>query len=171
MSDHLKRLNRSITTFVEAEQVNACSNLEDAVESPIEIMLGAALVIVWRLVHDSFGVPEEIAIVEQADLVEGSGVAYARLVPQFKKGRERYDFALLVPSVPSPIFIECDGHDFHERTKEQAKKDRSRDRRIQGSGAFVLRFTGSEIWADPAECAIEIIDFVSRSYMHPRFSR
>lgn len=58
------------------------------------------------------------------------------------------------------LVIECDGHDFHERTKEQAKKDRERDRRLQELGFTVFRFTGSEIWADPMACANQIMDWV-----------
>jgi very-short-patch-repair endonuclease len=53
--------------------------------------------------------------------------------------------------------VECDGHDFHERTKEQARRDRSRDRRLQQAGHRVFRFTGSEIYRDPLGCATEII--------------
>lgn len=59
------------------------------------------------------------------------------------------------------LAIECDGHDFHERTKEQAKKDRSRDRKLQELGFTVFRFTGSEIWADPMSCARQVMDWVA----------
>jgi len=55
------------------------------------------------------------------------------------------------------VIVECDGHDFHERTKEQAARDRSRDRRASLSGATVLRFTGSEIWNDPLGCAEQVM--------------
>ncbi len=55
------------------------------------------------------------------------------------------------------LIIECDGHDFHERTKEQAAKDRSRDRRSQQAGFVILRFTGSEIYNDPMRCAAEAL--------------
>ena len=54
------------------------------------------------------------------------------------------------------LIVECDGHDFHERTKEQAARDRSRDRAAQIAGATVLRFTGSEIHADPLACARQV---------------
>lgn len=57
------------------------------------------------------------------------------------------------------LFIECDGHDFHERTKEQAARDRKRDRDLQQLGFNVLRFTGSEIWKDPMAPALEVLDF------------
>lgn len=59
---------------------------------------------------------------------------------------------------PKWIVVECDGHDFHERTKEQARRDRQRDRFMQSLGYRVLRFTGSEIFGDPERCADEIFD-------------
>lgn len=54
--------------------------------------------------------------------------------------------------------IECDGHDFHERTKDQARRDRSRDRELQARGFRVFRFTGSEIFKDPMKCAREVYE-------------
>lgn len=55
------------------------------------------------------------------------------------------------------LVVECDGHDFHERTKEQAAKDRRRDRELGLQGYKVFRFTGSEIWRDPIKCATDVI--------------
>lgn len=69
-------------------------------------------------------------------------------------GNYRLDFA--VDPEGSKIAIECDGHEFHERTKEQAARDKSRDRALQAAGWRVLRFTGSEIFADPGKCASEV---------------
>jgi very-short-patch-repair endonuclease len=54
-----------------------------------------------------------------------------------------------------PVAIECDGHDFHEKTKQQAMRDKKRDRAIQISGLKILRYTGAEIHADPIGCAKE----------------
>lgn len=56
------------------------------------------------------------------------------------------------------IAIECDGHDYHERTKEQAARDKSRDRQLLRDGWLVMRFTGSEIYNYPRECVAEIRD-------------
>ena len=56
--------------------------------------------------------------------------------------------------------IECDGHDFHEKTKEQAEHDKQRDRFLQGQGYRVLRFTGREIWRDPVKCRREVIEIL-----------
>lgn len=58
-----------------------------------------------------------------------------------------------------PLLIECDGHDYHERTKEQAARDRSKDREATLAGLDTMRFTGSEIWRDPWGCASQITDW------------
>lgn len=73
------------------------------------------------------------------------------------------DFAL-VPigwKAPSglPLVVEVDGHDFHERTKEQAEHDRRRDRLMIESGATVLRFTGREVWRNARACADEVLTY------------
>lgn len=70
------------------------------------------------------------------------------------------------PSVGQPrwrkLVVECDGHQFHERTKEQAAKDRSRDRKLTSLGFDVFRFTGSELWCDPWGCASQVYDWAER---------
>lgn len=58
------------------------------------------------------------------------------------------------------ICIEVDGHDFHERTKQQAQRDKSRDRLLTAKGYRVLRFTGSEIWKEPAKIVTEVEDVI-----------
>lgn len=70
----------------------------------------------------------------------------------------RVDFALIgqFPKAAVKIAVECDGHDFHERTKEQAAHDKQRDRFLQRAGFKVLRFTGSEIWQHADRCAAEV---------------
>jgi hypothetical protein len=60
------------------------------------------------------------------------------------------------------LIVECDGHDFHERTKEQAARDRERDRSFQNQGIEVFRFTGSELWRDPLGCADQVIKWGNR---------
>lgn len=85
--------------------------------------------------------------------------------PQCPVGSYRADFVLSYVfwgcppdevDVRKRFCIECDGHEFHERTKEQARRDRARDRWFQAEGFAVLRFTGSEIFADAQKCAAEI---------------
>jgi len=62
------------------------------------------------------------------------------------------------------LVVECDGHEFHERTKEQAAKDRSRDRALSELGYDVFRFTGSEIWRDPFGCAEQVYQWALRGF-------
>jgi very-short-patch-repair endonuclease len=54
------------------------------------------------------------------------------------------------------LVIEVDGHDFHEKTKEQAGRDKHRDRLLQKAGYKILRFTGSEVYNDPSAVVKEI---------------
>jgi hypothetical protein len=54
------------------------------------------------------------------------------------------------------IDIECDGHEWHERTKQQASADRARDRHLLSVGIQTVRFTGSDIFHRADECASEV---------------
>lgn len=60
------------------------------------------------------------------------------------------------------LLVECDGHDYHDRTKEQASRDRERDRRLTSGGYTVFRFTGSDIHNRPAATAGEILTELRR---------
>lgn len=62
------------------------------------------------------------------------------------------------------VAVECDGHEFHERTKEQAAKDKARDRDLARRGIVVMRFTGSEVWADAGGCAEQVISFIENEW-------
>lgn len=51
------------------------------------------------------------------------------------------------------LAVECDGHDWHEKTKEQAARDKGRDRWLLCEyGLPTLRFTGSEIHRNAESC-------------------
>lgn len=77
---------------------------------------------------------------------------------QRQVGSYRVDFiAGANPLRPTcQVIVECDGHNFHERTKEQAARDRARDRDLQTRGFKVFRFTGAEIYRDAFRCAAEV---------------
>lgn len=79
--------------------------------------------------------------------------------PQYVIGTFRVDFMLEArwDDKVSSCVVECDGHDFHERTKAQASYDRRRDRTLTRLGFTTLRFTGSELHADPFRCAGEAL--------------
>lgn len=91
-------------------------------------------------------------------VLEGAGPGEGdwKITPQAQIGKYRIDFLIEDEGTGVTVALECDGHDFHERTKEQAQKDRNRDRDLQAKGYLVLRYTGSEIWRDPWGCAMDI---------------
>lgn len=86
------------------------------------------------------------------------------ILPQAGLGKYRVDF-LLALGIPKPLagglvvkhfIIECDGHDFHEKTKQQAASDKARDRFLQSLGYPVFRYTGSEVFANKEELLRDI---------------
>jgi very-short-patch-repair endonuclease len=77
--------------------------------------------------------------------------------------RYRLDFAVIWPhannKVIAPLIaVELDGHDFHERTKDQVIRRNQRDRELQAAGWTVLHFSGSELVKEPWKCVAEVHD-------------
>jgi very-short-patch-repair endonuclease len=62
------------------------------------------------------------------------------------------------------IAIELDGHDFHERTREQVTYRNARDRALQSAGWKVLHISGSELYRQPEECVTGILDIVRNEW-------
>ena len=58
------------------------------------------------------------------------------------------------------LVIECDGHDFHERTKQQVVRDNQRTMDLKKAGYDVIRFSGSQIYNDPFKCANDVLDYI-----------
>lgn len=135
-------------------------------DSPIEFMLGTAIG-VWSkpwFHHGQFHFIRDRGYTEaegKAYVLGSAGACEVALFPQATVGKYRVD--MLVVYEGGGIAIECDGHEFHERTKEQATSDKARDRHLQLRGYKVLRFTGSEIWADPFASAMEVLRTIASS--------
>lgn len=55
------------------------------------------------------------------------------------------------------VVVECDGHEFHERTKKQAEHDKRRDREMLEMGIPVIRVAGTEIWRSPIKAAMTVL--------------
>lgn len=97
-----------------------------------------------------------------SDIVVGHGPA-GMLMQQVPVAKRYWlDFAVMNPGRDVFLAIEVDGHDFHERTKEQAQRDRSRDRELTAAGWRVLRFTGREVYQDAGKCVREVLAVVAR---------
>jgi Protein of unknown function (DUF559) len=124
--------------------------------------------------HDGMSVKLILPDGEYGDSFEPSGSPrfadyLLRIEPQAELGDHHVDFCLTLDGSFRPadgrlrsgskrMVVECDGHDFHERTQDQARRDRERDRRLQSFGFLVYRFTGREIWEDVFACATQAID-------------
>ncbi|MDB5612127.1 MAG: hypothetical protein JWP25_9027 [Bradyrhizobium sp.] len=140
-------------------------NFDDTVtESPIEHRFLCALVDVV----DPFDITypfDKIHIITEKPYLHFITDDDLILEPQAQIGRFRVDFFISVPANMSRrLVVECDGHDFHERTKEQAARDRSRDRALQMAGYEIFRFTGSELHRDPKACAMEVMEWASKQW-------
>lgn len=61
---------------------------------------------------------------------------------------------------PYKVVIECDGHEFHEATKEQVEKRNNRDMDLKMQGYDVLHYSGSQIFKNPRKCAREITKYI-----------
>lgn len=74
------------------------------------------------------------------------------------------DFAVMVwnrlTHEGNRFIVECDGHDFHEKTVEQVRKDKERERNIIKDGNILIRFSGSEIYNDSEKCASEVFQII-----------
>jgi hypothetical protein len=63
------------------------------------------------------------------------------------------------------IAIELDGHEFHEKTKEQVIQRNQRDRDLQAIGWRVFHVSGSELFKHPEKCVAEIIRVADLAFM------
>lgn len=144
--------------------------LEKLCESPIEMVFAAGLLvhaqdegpIIGAQYFDTTAIPEESRkeFVERLinrphPMQEPPTPGSFNFIAQHEIGAYRVDFLLLFYGGVK-IVVECDGHEWHERTPEQAERDKTRDRFLQAQGYLVFRFTGREIWRDPIRCAREV---------------
>jgi len=82
------------------------------------------------------------------------------LAQQVKVGGSRVDFLATITSANngkvSRLAIECDGHAFHDRTPQQASRDRARDRKLLQHGVMTARFTYSDLRERPIESMVDL---------------
>ena len=84
------------------------------------------------------------------------------LAPQVQVDWYRIDFVVKVMTsvgFPNPYWnrfpklaIELDGHEFHEKSKEQVTRQNERERYLIGEGWKLLHYSGSEFYRDPFKC-------------------
>lgn len=164
ISPDMDDLHRAAMRTIVARQVAFISaDLEYAArlcDSPIErAMLYALAVVAWDYCD---GVLFRVDAGAAGTLATRG--SYLEIHPQAPVGRYRVDLLLtfVTPEAiadddgavtgfrrrTNSLIVECDGHDWHDRTRDQATRDRARDRALQTRGMPVFRYTGSDIWKD-----------------------
>jgi very-short-patch-repair endonuclease len=151
------------------EQESQKYSWRGAAVSPLEQIIGTGLfcvVQIYNVTATFKGVPSTAKFISNAggnwdEIQRLTDLPVVTIWHQVKVGNYVADFVMRRQQneKTSWVAIECDGHEFHERTKEQAQHDRSRDRFFQSQGLAILRFTGSEIWRDPTKVVMEIYEF------------
>lgn len=100
-------------------------------------------------------VEREIKIAPQYKIISDSKVYYS-------------DFLISLSPPGYKLIVEIDGHEFHEKTKEQAQRDRERERAIKREGYDIIRFTGSEIYRNPDKAVYETLLYIESEIKNGR---
>lgn len=125
-------------------------------ESPIEMMMSMALDKCW-LRGNEFNI-EIMEILKQENIKCGDNIYIADFVI-VAHNTNTHDLVNFV--------VECDGHDFHQKTKKQVERDNMRNRNMALNGYPIIRFSGSEIYDHSYLCARETFKYIDM-YMSKR---
>jgi len=99
------------------------------------------------------------------DALAETGLTFS-VQPWLQHADKKYRTDFIVFYGGGVIAVELDGHEFH-KTKEQRGADATKDRWLQARGIRVVRFTGSQVFADVAGCIRELHDVVRQSQSRP----
>lgn len=108
-------------------------------------------------------------ILEATDPVQEDGewhVAGLSIIPQADIGKYRADFRISHERKfknrweHRQVIVECDSQQFHERTEEERRYEKQRDRFLTTEGYKVFHYTGTEIVKEPWSVAAGILEFV-----------
>ncbi|MFA1820585.1 endonuclease domain-containing protein [Virgibacillus oceani] len=124
-------------------------------ETPIEQLLAVHLIDVEEHLYKELTVLAEfkhLFVIPQKEVLANGRKYRVDFLIECQTENKNYLFA-----------IECDGHNFHEKTKEQAARDKARERNLMKEGYTIIRFTGSEIWKSPSKCAVEAEKIISKT--------
>lgn len=137
-----------------AKEATALTELFGECESPVEESFFEALVASaddWSVVFHRDGSVQCVRL--------SIGTRTMLVFPQALLRPYRVDFLLFETETNGAFMVvEIDGHDFHDRTKAQASRDRERDRRLLSRGVSTVRFTGSDVHRDADACARDAIN-------------
>lgn len=98
----------------------------------------------------------------QGQNISTKGKSYMHPSNNFKEVLTIVDFYINRGS--TSLCIYTDGHTYHERTEEQAQRDRNIDRKLQELGFTVLRYTGKEVNGNISKITDEIQNWLRKAY-------
>ncbi len=152
--DHQEWLSERVYTFLMGNMCGSECNLQESLidcESPIEQLLALELedLRLDRIVN--FNPYIDVLGIEKQEEIIAKGKKYRVdfLIPVYYKNQGGINFV-----------IECDGHNFHQKTKKQVEADNKRQRDLQEEGCEIIRFSGTEIYHKPYQCAITVKNII-----------
>jgi len=144
-SDVVRRMANIKATLGKRFETKIRTSVRDkGIKSPIEQIF----LMEWE--HYNLERPSSLTIEPQHQL-QADGRTY------------RLDFMVLNPDRRLRVGIELDGHDFHEKTYDQVRRDKQREWAIVRQGITVLRFSGSEVVRNARKCVAEVITFLNEA--------
>ena len=148
MDKVVKRVRKEIEEKISIQRNNLIYSISEC-ESPIEQLLALTMENMNLLGMFNFNPLIDIVSIEKQCEIKCN------------KNKYRVDFLITVyypkQEKGKCFVIECDGYEFHQKTKEQVRKDYERDRLLQANNYEILRFSGSEIYKDPEKCVFCIL--------------
>ncbi len=141
------------------DQRTWCEFTDLDIASPIEQVLYTALKAVRQIAR----FPEDDVItINGKDYPFGVGI-----YPQRTFGAYRVDFKISCYRWPcngvqeiKTVLVECDSQQWHERTEQERRYEKRRDRNLTAQGYRLLHYTGKEILENPYLVASEILSVV-----------
>ena len=151
-SEFISFQNRRFTAFV----TESLKKMQSPIEKQLFVSLFAKSLEIPDVISFSAGFDELQFL---SDPYSDSVGFHITVHSQVESGKYIVDFLLECNRADktTEVVIECDGHDFHEKTKDQAAHDKKRDRFLIEQGHKVLHFTGSEIYNNSDKCANQAI--------------
>ena len=124
------------------------SVLYEKIESPIEQIFITAFEL-----YIMFNKKKDIVLFSQKE-IKASGKKY---IVDFYFEEDEYVNKF---NTDKKIIIECDGYEFHQKTKEQVQKDNEREYNLKMAGYEILRFSGTQIYNNPFKCAEDTYNYI-----------
>lgn len=124
------------------------SVLYEKIESPIEQIFITAFEL-----YIMFNKKKDIVLFSQKE-IKANGKKY---IVDFYFEEDEYVNKF---NTDKKIIIECDGYEFHQKTKEQVQKDNEREYNLKMAGYEILRFSGTQIYNNPFKCAEDTYNYI-----------